>query len=32
LALVRYPYAVYYEVGADEVTILRIMHGVRQRP
>jgi toxin ParE1/3/4 len=32
LPLVRYPYAIYYEVGADEVTVLRIMHGARRRP
>ena len=32
LPLVRYPYAIYYEVGADAVTVLRIMHGARRRP
>jgi toxin ParE1/3/4 len=32
LPLVRYPYAVYYEIGADEVIVLRIMHGARQQP
>jgi plasmid stabilization system protein ParE len=32
LPLVRYPYAVYYEIGPREVTVLRIMHGARQQP
>ncbi|MEQ1935547.1 MAG: type II toxin-antitoxin system RelE/ParE family toxin, partial [Fimbriimonadaceae bacterium] len=32
LSLVRYPYAVYDEIGADAVTVLRIMHGARQQP
>jgi addiction module RelE/StbE family toxin len=32
LRLVRYPYIIYYEVGATEVTILRILHGARQQP
>jgi plasmid stabilization system protein ParE len=32
LPLVRYPYAIYYEIGPDEVTVLRIMHGARQQP
>lgn len=32
LPLVRYPYAIYYEVGSDTVTVLRIMHGARQQP
>jgi plasmid stabilization system protein ParE len=32
LPLVRYPYAIYYEVGPDAVTVLRIMHGARQQP
>ena len=32
LPLVRYPYAVYYEIGRDEVTVLRIIHGARQQP
>ena len=32
LPLVRYPYAIYYEVGPDTVTVLRIMHGARQQP
>jgi len=32
LPLGRYPYAVYYEVGRDEVTVLRIMHGARRQP
>jgi toxin ParE1/3/4 len=30
--LVRYPYIIYYEVGATEVTILRILHGARLQP
>lgn len=30
--LVRYPYVVYYEVGPDTVTILRILHGARREP
>jgi plasmid stabilization system protein ParE len=32
LPLVRFPYAIYYEVGSDEVTVLRIMHTARQQP
>jgi toxin ParE1/3/4 len=32
LPLIRYPYVVYYEIGASEVTILRILHGARQQP
>ena len=32
LPLVRYPYAIYYEVGAEEVTVLRIMHSARRQP
>ena len=32
LPLARYPYVIYYEVGAEEVTILRILHGARQPP
>ena len=32
LPLVRYPYVVYYEIGASEVTILRILHGARRQP
>ena len=32
LSLVRYPYAVYYEIGPDAVTVLRIMHTARQQP
>jgi toxin ParE1/3/4 len=32
LPLVRYPYAIYYEVGRDEVTVLRIIHGARTQP
>ncbi len=30
--LVRYPYVVYCEIGANEVTILRILHGARRQP
>ncbi len=30
--LVRYPYVIYYEAGAGEVTILRILHGARRQP
>jgi plasmid stabilization system protein ParE len=32
LPLGRYPYAVYYVAGADEVTVLRIMHSARRPP
>lgn len=32
LPLSRYPYVLYYEVGADTVTILRIVHGARRPP
>ena len=32
LPLVRYPYVIYYEIGADAVTILRILHGARRQP
>jgi toxin ParE1/3/4 len=32
LPLVRYPYVVYYEIGAGEVTVLRILHGARRQP
>ena len=32
LPLIRYPYVVYYEIGANEVTILRILHGARRQP
>jgi toxin ParE1/3/4 len=30
--LVRYPYVIYYEVGPDAVTVLRILHGARTQP
>jgi plasmid stabilization system protein ParE len=30
MPLGRYPYAVYYEIGREEVTVLRIMHGARR--
>jgi toxin ParE1/3/4 len=30
--LARYPYVVYYEIGQDEVTVLRILHGARRGP
>jgi plasmid stabilization system protein ParE len=32
LPLVRYPYAVYYEIGPETVTVLRILHGARNIP
>jgi len=32
LPLARYPYVIYFEVGSDEVTILRILHGARRQP
>ncbi|MDC7784900.1 type II toxin-antitoxin system RelE/ParE family toxin [Rhodoplanes sp. TEM] len=32
IPLVRYPYVIYYEVGEDVVTILRILHGARRQP
>ena len=32
LPLGRYPYVIYYEVGPDVVTILRILHGARRPP
>jgi toxin ParE1/3/4 len=32
LPLTRYPYVIYYEVGRDVVTILRILHGARRPP
>ena len=32
LPLARYPYVIYYELGTETVTILRILHGARQRP
>jgi plasmid stabilization system protein ParE len=32
LPLVQYPYVIYYEVGPEEVTILRILHGARRQP
>ena len=30
--LLRYPYVIHYTVGADEVVVLRIMHGARRSP
>jgi plasmid stabilization system protein ParE len=30
MPLIRYPYLIYYMVGADEVTILRIRHAARR--
>jgi toxin ParE1/3/4 len=30
--LVRYPYAIYYKIVLDEVTILRVIHGARGDP
>ena len=32
LPLVRYPYVIYYEIGPDAVTVLRILHGARRQP
>jgi toxin ParE1/3/4 len=32
LPLVRYPYVIYYEMSADTVTVLRILHGARRQP
>jgi toxin ParE1/3/4 len=28
----RYPYVVYFEIVAGEVTVLRILHGARRAP
>jgi toxin ParE1/3/4 len=28
----RYPYLIFYAVDADEVVILQVRHGARQRP
>jgi plasmid stabilization system protein ParE len=32
LPLARYPYVIYYEIDAEVVTVLRILHGARRRP
>ena len=32
LALLRYPYLVYYPIGTEEVTILHVRHGARSMP
>jgi plasmid stabilization system protein ParE len=32
LPLGRYPYVIYYEIGADVVTVLRILHAARRQP
>lgn len=32
LALSRYPYLIYFTIGADEVTILHVRHGARSEP
>ena len=32
LPLVRYPYAVYYEIGPEAVTVLQIIHCARRQP
>jgi toxin ParE1/3/4 len=32
LPLVRYPYIIYYEIGTDAVTVLRILRGARRQP
>jgi toxin ParE1/3/4 len=28
----RFPYLIFYIVGADEVSIVRVLHGARRRP
>lgn len=30
--LLRYPYLVFYKVVADEVLVLRVVHGARKEP
>jgi len=30
--LLRYPYIVFYKVIADEVIVLRVVHGARKEP
>jgi toxin ParE1/3/4 len=30
--LVRYPYILFYKVLADEVVVLRVVHGARKEP
>jgi plasmid stabilization system protein ParE len=30
--LVRYPYLIFYKVLADEVIVLRVVHGARKEP
>jgi toxin ParE1/3/4 len=32
LPLGRYPYVIYFEIGRDTVTVLRILHGARRQP
>ncbi len=32
VALVRYPYLIFYKVIASEVLILRVVHGARKEP
>jgi plasmid stabilization system protein ParE len=32
LPLAPYPYVIFYEVGADRVTILHILHAARRSP
>jgi plasmid stabilization system protein ParE len=32
LSLVRYPYLIFYRARRDEIEILHIRHGARQRP
>jgi plasmid stabilization system protein ParE len=32
LPIGRYPYVVYFEIVAGEVTVLRILHGARRAP
>jgi toxin ParE1/3/4 len=30
--LVRYPYLIFYKIFADEVVVLRVVHGARKEP
>jgi toxin ParE1/3/4 len=30
--LVRYPYLIFYKIFADEVIVLRVVHGARKEP
>jgi len=29
MPIVRYPYLIYYEIGQNELVVLRILHGAR---